>query len=73
MATTTHNIFVLLREAIICKIKDFKKKIERGGGSDWYLYVFFQTPCNTLQTPLNSLQTPFKIISFFAKNMGGKK
>ena len=57
-----------------------------GGGSDGFhtSISFFQTPFkhtantlqhppNTLKTPINTLQTTFKIISFFAQKMDGKK
>ena len=52
-----------LREAIV-KFKMFSKIIQKTGGVGvWqisYLYLYFQTPCNTLQTPLKHPSTPFK-------------
>ena len=77
-----------LREAVNCEKKDFlwNHFVNGGGGSDWFhtSILFFQTPSkhtsntlqhpsNTLKTPINTLQTTFKIISFFAQKMVGKK
>ena len=61
---------VALREAIVRQIfvNFFHKRC--GWGSDWFHTSIFS---NTLQHSSNTIKIPFKIISFFAQKMDGKK